>query len=172
MIRIPNYIHISRAVPIGLIVFLTVWTLPWDQTWDEWVATNFWQGLIGMWSFIGLWTLLDRAYTVSYDDNHIVMTGHKWIWPPTWRFPNTILYDGIHAVYGAMGPGGTIQGKFMPFDHIRIEGDITGPYDHIMASPNFLDVEGCRELMRAIYAKRPEVVDEDVVTFMNSDKKW
>jgi hypothetical protein len=123
-------------------------------------------------SLITLILLLDRAYTISYDENHSVMTGYKWFWPPTWRFPNTITFDGIRAVDGAMGPGGTIQGKFMPFDHIRIDGDVTGRYDHIMVSPNFLDVEGCRELMRAIYAKRPEVVDADVVTFMNSDKNW
>jgi hypothetical protein len=168
MIRLQNRVHISRAVPIVLICAVSIWGLSgtgWKD-FNEWVGT-----LMGL-SLIGLILLLDRAYTVSYDDKHIVMTGHKWFWPPTWRFPNTITFGGIHAVYGAMGPGGAIQGKYMPFDHIRIDGDIEGPYDHIMVSPNLLDVEGCRELMRVIHGKRPEVVDEDVVTFMNSDKKW
>lgn len=114
----------------------------------------------------------ELGYRVSWDSARIYERprGTRWNFG---RYPETsIAFDDIVSVEGEYGPVPGLQKHFMPFDHIRIAGRTSGPEPVVTISPNFMNVDDAKRILRIIQERRPEVLAPEVAEFLKSDRAW
>jgi hypothetical protein len=140
-------------------------------------AKTPWFDLIGMWvvpcTLAALLVLQDYGYLLMWDEDQIVMQLDMRVW--RWINPRpltAIRICNIMRIRTDYGQMTKLQLRFIPFDHIVLEGPTEGPEPHVMIMPNFMHVESARDALRFLYERRPEVFEEEVITFMNSEKRW
>jgi hypothetical protein len=140
-------------------------------------AKTPWFDLIGMWvvpcTLAALLVHIDYGYLLMWDEEQVMMRYDgrllRDIFP---RQLTAIRIVDIACIRVDLWQMSAFQQRFIPFDHIVLEGPTEGPEPHVMIMPNFMHVESARDALRFLYERRPEVFEEEVITFMNSEKRW
>jgi hypothetical protein len=156
---------------IAIFAAISIWILltPFDM--NDFLGCVFLVS-IGFGS-LGFIIYCDFSHQLMWDDERILMRhGGFWRifggeWPET-----SIRIADIEGVVGGQTSMEAVQKRFMPFDHIVLYGPTEGPEPYVMIMPNFINTEDCREALRHIERLRPGVLSEEVITFMNSEKRW
>jgi hypothetical protein len=160
----PNKIVLSI---LGCVLLLSLTTIDKTPVFD----------MVGVWiiglALAALLVHIDYGYLLMWDEEQVMMRYDgrllRDIFP---RQLTAIRIVDIACIRVDLWQMSAFQQRFIPFDHIVLEGPTEGPEPHVMIMPNFMHVESARDALRFLYERRPEVFEEEVITFMNSEKRW
>jgi hypothetical protein len=158
-------------VMIAIFAAISIWILLTPSDMNDFLGRVFLVS-IGFGS-LGFIIYCDFSHQLMWDDERILMPhGGFWrIFGGEWPETSIRIADieHVHVDYWKMSAR---QRRYIPFDHITLEGPTEGPEPHVMIMPNFINTDDCREALRHIERLRPGVLSEEVITFMNSEKRW
>jgi hypothetical protein len=114
--------------------------------------------------------IAQQGYQIGYDDERLYMRNWGWHWFKFRRFPvHSMRYDEIDDIESRYLERAAVKRSFYPFDYIAISSRNADVPD-IEIYPIYLRPPHDKRLIEQIYKERPELLPEEVVDYMNSDR--
>lgn len=139
------------------------------------LKTGDWNGLgFAMLLFVGTLALeyLDRGYRISYDENAVYMRPHGIGWTLGRRNESRITFSDIVAVTGERSARSiSYNNRFTPFEYVQVHSHQGSDEPFAFVGGELYD-EDLRELLHLIDAKAPDVLDDDVHSWLTSDRRF
>ena len=171
--KIPNRVPRKLGAQLGISLTLLVMCIapvPIALIFRPFDSNILWFGIIG--SLIGPLRIFvaQQGYQMGYDDERLYQRKWGWDWRTLRRFPvHSMGYDEIAAMHGRFIDRGALKKGFFPFDYIELRSRNHDVPD-IEIYPIYLRHPEDKDLLAAIYARRPELFPRDVLAYMNSER--
>jgi len=175
-LQIPNRVPRKLGAQLGItLTLLTACVAPglfilFQPHHPAWLSA-FWFVLIG--SLIGPLRIYvaQQGYQIGYDDARLYQRKWGWNWRTLRRLPvHSISYEEITSIHGRFVERGALKKSFFPFDYIELHSHNHDVPD-IEIYPIYLQHPQDKDLLAAIYARRPELFPHDVLAYMNGARE-
>lgn len=134
---------------------------------------GFWEVMITstvlVFSVLYLQIRMAKGNLISYDDEAVYYRPDGMNWMFEYKPEKVMRYDDIDIVCG--DPGKIINFGIMPFEFIRLCRKNWDGEELFMISPFFLFHDEMKELIWFIYEKKPDAFSQEVIDYLNSDKR-